>query len=452
MEICKLAKSNGKSQQMPQPIVEFFRCPEWFADSELPLRLPDHLVAALDGLFAEDPVWPEFDEHRLSDFAAEDLINDLRLERYAANETTVGALMIREAYYLIRPLLTVSLRRHLQRFFLRDWTSHTFPRWPVDRTVDVLHEALLLQAMKVKGVERVPFIWFWPEGHSSCALMTHDVETETGLRFCGSLMDLDDEAGIKASFQFIPEQRYTVSPAALQGVRDRGFEINIHDLNHDGHLFRDRKTFLRRAQRINDYGASFQARGFRAGALYRNQEWFDALNFSYEMSVPNVGHLDPQHGGCCTLFPYFIGKILELPVTTVQDYSLFHVLSTYSLDLWCRQMSEIVNHHGLISVIAHPDYLIEERARQSYKSLLSHLNYLRQNHGVWITKPAALNDWWRMRSCMKLVWKTGSWSVEGLGSEHAKVAYAIRKDGQLAYRLEDRDFTPVLACPKASAG
>jgi len=434
---------------MLQNLVEFFRCPEWFADCELPLRIPDHLAGTLDAVFAEDPVWPELPEHWLSDSSAEELIEHLRRERYAANETTVGALMIRRAYYLIRPLLTVNWRRHLQRFFLRSWTSHRFPRWPVDRTVDLLHEALLLQAMDVKGVDRVPFIWFWPDGHSSCALMTHDVETEAGLRFCASLMDWDEEAGISASFQFVPEKRYSVSPANLQEVRDRGFEINIHDLNHDGHLFRDHKTFLRRVQQINDYGDRFQALGFRAGALYRNQEWFDALRFSYEMSVPNVAHLDPQHGGCCTLFPYFIGKILELPVTTVQDYSLFHVLSTYSTDLWRQQLSEIVNHHGLITVIAHPDYLIEERARQSYKSLLAYLNYLRQNHETWITKPAAVNDWWRRRSSMKLVWKAGRWSVVGPGSERAQVAYAMRQDSQLVYRLEGRDFAPVLTSSKA---
>src|SRR3989442_11558067 len=37
----------------------------------------------------------------------------------------------------------------------------------------------------------------------------------------------------------------------LSTFRDRGFEINVHDLNHDGSLFSDRKEFLRRANRIN---------------------------------------------------------------------------------------------------------------------------------------------------------------------------------------------------------
>src|SRR5580700_9910875 len=102
-----------------------------------------------------------------------------------------------------------------------------------------------------------------------------------------------------------------------------------------------RAEFLRRAKHINLYGLKFGAEGFRSAVLYRNLDWYDALEFSYDMSVPNVAHLDPQQGGCCTVFPYFIGKVLELPVTATQDYSLFHILNDYSTSLWKRQISLI---------------------------------------------------------------------------------------------------------------
>jgi len=72
--------------------------------------------------------------------------------------------------------------------------------------------------------------------------------------------------------------------------------------------------------------------------MYRNQDWYDSFDFSYDMSAPNVAHLDPMRGGCCTVMPYFIGKILELPVTTSQDYTLFHMLNDYSIDLWKQQL------------------------------------------------------------------------------------------------------------------
>src|SRR5262249_3916160 len=142
-----------------------------------------------------------------------------------------------------------------------------------------------------------PFVWFWPKGATACVTMTHDVEAEPGRAFCTQLMDLNDSYGIKFSFQVVPEVRYEVSPGYLYEIRTRGFEVAVHDLNHDGQLYDDREEFLRRAEKINQYAAEWGAKGFRAGVLYRNPDWFKHLNFSYEMSMPNTGHLDPQTGG-----------------------------------------------------------------------------------------------------------------------------------------------------------
>jgi hypothetical protein len=153
------------------------------------------------------------------------------------------------------------------------------------------------------------------------------------------------------------------------------------------------------------------------------------------MSVPNVGHLDPQSGGCCTVMPYFIGKILEIPVTTTQDYSLFHILEDYSIDLWKHQISLILEGHGLASFIVHPDYVIEDRARATYSELLAYLSQLQSEQNVWTTLPGEVNRWWRERSQMKLVQYGGEWRIEGPGSERARIAYAV-SDGQgLVYSL-----------------
>jgi hypothetical protein len=92
--------------------------------------------------------------------------------------------------------------------------------------------------------------------------MTHEVETRLGRDYCPALMEIDDAFGIKASFQIIPEDRYLVGPEFLQNIRERGFEIAVHDLNHDGHLYRDRNQFLKRAAKINSYGKEFGAKLF----------------------------------------------------------------------------------------------------------------------------------------------------------------------------------------------
>jgi hypothetical protein len=266
--------------------------------------------------------------------------------------------------------------------------------------------------------------------------MTHDVETKLGQQFTPTLMDIDDSFGIKASFQIIPEQRYSVSPAFLASVRDRGFELVVHDLNHDGHLYRNREEFLRRAAKINAYGKQYGAQGFRAAVLYRKQLWYDALEFSYDMSVPNVAHLDPQQGGCCTVMPFFIGNMVELPVTATQDYNLFHILDDRSISLWEKQIDLIIQKHGLISFIVHPDYVAQGSERGTYEALLACLARLKREGGVWMTTPGEVNRWWRQRAEMTLVEDGDGAHIEGPGSERARVAYATDRDGQLVLSVQ----------------
>lgn len=348
-------------------------------------------------------------------------------EKFATNET------VRKLYYLIRECLPVSARRHLQRAYFRDWKELPFPAWPVDFTVDNLHEEFLRLLMEASGVKKMPFIWFWPDGAPTCLIMTHDVETSAGRDFTSKLMDLDDSYGIKAAFQVIPEKRYEVPDEYVRGIRNRGFEFNVHDLNHDGHLYRERAEFERRAARINSYVRRYNCHGFRAGAMYRNQDWYDLFEFAYDMSVPNVAHLEPMRGGCCTVMPYFIGKIVELPLTAAQDYSLFHILNDYSIDLWKQQLALIGERNGLISFITHPDYLIERRAQAVYESLLEYLRQMIARERVWAVLPEELSRWWRARSEMRLVPRGDEWEIVGPESERARLAYAILDGGRIVY-------------------
>jgi hypothetical protein len=374
-------------------------------------------------------------------FDISNVIDNLRKEHYVQQLSQKNGRLthldaVREAYYIIREGLPVWVRRYLQRAYLRNWRSLPFPHWPVDFTVDSLHEDYLRLAMLAQGCKKVPFIWFWPKGASSCLILTHDVETHVGRDFTPTLMDIDDSHGLKASFQVIPEKRYEVPDSYVDEIKKRGFEFNIHDLNHDGHLYEQKDEFLRRAKKINEYVHKYGARGFRAGAMYRNQEWFDAYEFSYDMSVPSVAHLEPQRGGCCTVMPYFIGNILELPLTATQDYSIFHILKDRTNDLWKTQVELIKQRNGLISFIAHPDYLLDQKDRALYESLLDHLRKVVDQDGVWAALPGEVDQWWRARREMKLVADGSGYRVEGPGSECARVAWANLDGDRVTYSVE----------------
>jgi hypothetical protein len=447
---------------MNKPILDFYRCPEEVVN----LRIGDEL--------GEQPEYFEFGpdltcygrssvnasfatasggRYDLSrnvqragstvglPFDLSEIIENLHRERYTRNgyvgkPPILTSDAVRRSYYALRPLLGVPVRRHLQKYFLRNWQNLTFPTWPVDTTVERLLESVLCLCLKANNLERLPFIWFWPNGASACAMVTHDVETQCGIDFVPDLMDIDESFGIMSSFQVVPEGSYPVSPRFLSAIRERGFEIGVQDLTHDGNLFDDRKRFRNRAESINRYIAEWGVTGFRSGRMYRNVDWYDALDICYDMSVPNVAHLEPQRGGCCTVFPYFIGDILELPLTAAQDYSVFHILGDYSVGLWKKQVDLIRAKSGLASFIIHPDYVRHSKALAVYKSLLQHLGNLRKEEDVWIALPREVDSWWRDRSQMTLKREGTAYRIEGPGKERARVAYAKVDGNRLVYEVE----------------
>jgi hypothetical protein len=366
--------------------------------------------------------------------AVDALVDDLRLERYHARDTPPDsrfAMMIKAVYYLVRPLMPVGIRKPLQRTWLKGWESIPFPVWPVDTTVEAVLSVALKSVLKERGGE-LPFIWFWPDGRDACAIMTHDVETADGRDFCGAVMDLEKPFGITSAFEIVPEERYEVPEEFLSSIRAGGCEVCVHDLNHDGRLFSQESIVLERSKRINEHADRFGAVGFRSAVMYRNVDWFKYFTFKYDMSMPNVGHLDPQRGGCCTVMPYRIGDLLELPLTTVQDYPLFHNLERYDTTLWSEQIEIILQQHGLISFIVHPDYIVPKRAQTVYQQLLAALSQLRDDRNVWIALPRDVYSWWTEREQMRLVRNGDAWRIEGDGGERATIACLRLEGGRLA--------------------
>src|SRR3989442_5939778 len=222
---------------MNRTFVDYYRWPEQFASCFLDGEPSRHLghfrfgpEAICYGSISKGEVHnnPEGKLHEaMTDAAVEDgavrlsfdpaqVVNKLRFECYCGSSRRHSFLsggLANKLYYLARPILGVAVRRHLQKLRLADWRSIPFPRWPVDQTVEQVHETMLRLCLQAHDGRRVPFIWFWPQGLPSCAVVTHDVGAVKARDFCPALMDVDENFGIKSSFQLIPEERYALRPS-----------------------------------------------------------------------------------------------------------------------------------------------------------------------------------------------------------------------------------------------
>src|SRR5262245_32806991 len=103
------------------------------------------------------------EDHVLVPFDIAGVVDNLRYEAYAhSTKRWVEKSWVRGLYYRLRPALPVAFRKHLQKLYLSGWDRIAFPNWPVDRTVDLLFEKLLVLTMQAMSIDRLPFIWFWP--------------------------------------------------------------------------------------------------------------------------------------------------------------------------------------------------------------------------------------------------------------------------------------------------
>ncbi|MGD1020924.1 MAG: glycosyltransferase [Verrucomicrobiia bacterium] len=203
----------------------------------------------------------------------------------------------------------------------------------------------------------------WPGGKKFALVLTHDVEAARGLAQVRDLSMLEQKLGFRSSFNFVPEGRHRVTADMREYLAQNGFEVGVHDLHHDGKLFRERREFSRKARRINQYLKDWGAKGFRSGFMHHNLDWIHDLDIRYDSSTFDTDPFEPQPDGVTTIFPFWMEGVdgrsgyIELPYTLPQDSTLFLLLKEQSPEIWKRKLDWIVECGGMALVNVHPDYI-----------------------------------------------------------------------------------------------
>jgi len=254
--------------------------------------------------------------------------------------------LLTSAYYRIKPAIPREVRLALRRAHAARVKRRSSGSWPISESAGFPPEG-----------------WAgWPDGKSFAFVLTHDVEGVKGVNKSRQLAELELALGCRSSFNFVPEGEYGTSASVRAFLEQNGFEVGVHDLHHDGHLYRSRETFLGSARRINAYLSSWGAVGFRSAFMLHNLDWLRHLDVLYDASTFDTDPFEPQPDGVNTIFPFWVPRedgsgFVELPYTLAQDSTMFLVLRETGIDVWKRKLDWVAERGGLALVNVHPDYM-----------------------------------------------------------------------------------------------
>jgi len=305
----------------------------------------------------------------------------------------------RKFYYSLKPLIPRFIQLKLRRRYIKIQSRTKFPAWPIESIIvnkvyEYLHSVILQN-----NVDHIYRIGFWPDKKNFAFVITHDVEWDSGLQHAPEIAKLESDFGFVSSWNIVPE-RYPIDWKIVDRLREYGCEIGVHGLYHDGKLFQTERIFNKRVQLINDYASKWHASGFRSESTLRNAEWMDRLKVEYDTSFPDTDPYEPQPGGCCSIWPFFLGKIVELPLTLPQDHTLFEIMELEDISIWKQKIDWIEMHGGLVLINVHPDYMRTKERMALYNELL---HYMKQKSEVWHVLPKEAAKWWRERDRCRLV-------------------------------------------------
>jgi peptidoglycan/xylan/chitin deacetylase (PgdA/CDA1 family) len=273
------------------------------------------------------------------------------------------------------------------------------------------------------GVSDAWHIGFWPDGNDCCVVLTHDVEGPLGIERMEEMAELEDKYGFRSAWN-IPLDQYPVDWNRVLRLRESGFEFGAHGLSHDGKLFRSLGEFQILSRKLERLAREHSLRGFRSPSTLRQAEWLQTMAFDFDSSFFDTDPYEPQPGGTCSLFPFFMGKMVELPYTLPQDHTLIYLLRRDPAPVWNFKLNWVASLGGMILVLIHPDYCWTSAYRRTYEDLLRRLSDLESS---WRALPSEVADWWRQRDAMTLNVSGGVPRIAGAAAARA-VARRVSED------------------------
>ncbi len=291
------------------------------------------------------------------------------------------------------------LRRSLRAPLGRD----TFPRWPADGFVEDLRTALR-DAASAAGLLRDPAP-LWPEGKAFAACLSHDIDSPEAYRreWWRPFADLEEAHGLRSSWHACTEHLPVARPA-LDELARRGHEIAWHGPTHDYRIAWTPPDEIAASARTFLEGAPGNPRGFRSPNFLRTDNLWAGLApvLGYDSSARDTAaELFSAHPrqGCGTIFPFFRGTLVELPITIPDDLSIRCLRpddANALAEVQLAKLAWIRARNGFALSLTHPEDWIS-LTPGSFGAYRNLVEAVARDGAAWTPLPRDVETWWRRR-------------------------------------------------------
>jgi hypothetical protein len=301
----------------------------------------------------------------------------------------------------IPPALKMALLRRALRVPLR---RAAFPAWPADGFVEDVRAAIRDAALEA-GILRDPAP-LWPDGRAWAACLSHDIDSAEAYRrdWWRPFADLEEAHGLRSSWHACTEHLPAARPALLE-LHRRGHEIAWHGPAHDYRIaWTPPDRIAAAARAFRDLLPDADPRGFRSPNFLRTPALWEGLTgaMGYDSSARDTAaELFARHPrqGCGTVFPFFRGSLLELPITIPDDLSIRCVRPDDAeaiAEIQIGKLAWIRARSGMALALSHPEAWISLTPGSfgAYRKLVA---AIAADRTAWTPLPRAVEAWWRAR-------------------------------------------------------
>jgi hypothetical protein len=123
---------------------------------------------------------------------------------------------------------------------------------------------------------------------------------------------------------------------------------------------------------------------------HRNPQWMQGLEVQWDSSFFDTDTFEPIPGGVMSIWPFMMGRFVELPYTLPQDHTLIETLGETSPRIWVDKLAYVARHQGMALINTHPDYLCREGRLALYEEFLDDLV---RRAGYWHALPRDVASW-----------------------------------------------------------